>query len=139
MLTRAHIERRIPHRGTMCLLDSVQHWDATNIVCQADAPGGDHPLANAHHVPSVAAIEYAAQAAAVHGSLRGDLDAPRVGMLAKVTEVELMAGGIDAAGGRLTIRAELLGEVASGCLYAFDVADERTAIARGRLLVAFQS
>jgi predicted hotdog family 3-hydroxylacyl-ACP dehydratase len=138
MLTRSQIQSRIPHAGAMCLLDSVQRWDATTIICQAAAPTADHPLARAQGVPAVAAVEYAAQAAAVHGSLLDETDSPRDGMLAKLTEVELCAAGLDEAGGPLTIRAELLSRVASGCMYRFEVSDQRACVARGRLLVAFQ-
>jgi predicted hotdog family 3-hydroxylacyl-ACP dehydratase len=138
MLTRSQIQGRIPHAAAMCLLDSVQRWDATTIVCQAAAPTATHPLARAQVVPAVAAIEYAAQAAAVHGSLLDDNGSPRDGMLAKLTGVELAATGMDAAGGPLIVRAELLSQVATGCMYAFEVRDQRALVARGRLLVAFR-
>jgi predicted hotdog family 3-hydroxylacyl-ACP dehydratase len=138
MLSRAQIERRIPHAGTMCLLDSVQRWDATTIHCRAAAPTAAHPLSGAQGVAAVVAVEYAAQAAAVHGSLLDDADAPRRGMLAKLTDVELSAAVLDETGGPLDVEAELLGRVASGCLYAFEVCDRRARVARGRLLIAFQ-
>ena len=138
MLTRAQIQARIPHAGAMCLLDAVQRWDATTIVCQAPAPTAAHPLARAQGVPAVAAVEYAAQAAAVHGSLLDGAAAPRDGMLAKLADVELSAALLGEAGGPLTVRAELLSRVASGCMYMFEVSDPRAVVARGRLLVAFQ-
>jgi predicted hotdog family 3-hydroxylacyl-ACP dehydratase len=142
MLTRSQIQSRIPHGGTMCLLDSVQRWDATTITCQAAATTAAHPLAHTagtQGVPAVAAVEYAAQAAAVHGSLLDDTDSPRDGLLAKLSDVELCAAGLDEAGGPLTIRAELLSRVAAGCMYSFEVSDQRGCVARGRLLVAFQA
>ena len=141
-LTRSQIQSRIPHAGAMCLLDAVQCWDATTIICQAAAPTAGHPLAHtsgAQDVPAAAAVEYAAQAAAVHGSLLDDSDSPRDGMLAKLTDVELGPSGLDEAGGPLTIRAELLSRVASGCMYSFEVSNQRACVARGRLLVAFQA
>jgi predicted hotdog family 3-hydroxylacyl-ACP dehydratase len=138
MLTRAQIQARVPHAGAMCLLDAVQGWDATTIVCQAAAPTTVHPLARAQVVPAIAAIEYAAQAAAVHGTLLDDTDSPRDGMLAKLTDVELSAAGLDEAGGTITVRADLLGRVPSGCMYTFEVSDQHSCVARGRLLVAFQ-
>ena len=122
----------------MCLLDSVQSWDATTIICRAAATTAAHPLARARHVSAVVAVEYAAQAAAVHGSLLDDTDSPRAGMLAKLIEVELSATGLDEASRSLTIRAELLSRIASGCMNSFEVSDQRACVARGRLLVAFQ-
>ncbi len=138
-LNRAQIESRVPHAGAMCLLDSVQQWDATSIVCQALAPTAAHPLARAQAVPAIAAVEYAAQAAAVHGALLDATDSPREGMLAKLSEVELCATTLDAAGGALTVRADMLSRVATGCMYSFEVSDQRACVVRGRLLVAFQA
>jgi predicted hotdog family 3-hydroxylacyl-ACP dehydratase len=139
MLSRSEIERRVPHAGSMCLLDSVQHWDATSIVCQALAPGADHPLARAQGgVAAIAAAEYAAQAAAVHGSLLDANAAPRAGMLAKLSDVELCTEMLDPRGGALTVRAVMLSRVETGCMYSFEVADARACVARGRFVVAFQ-
>lgn len=138
MLTRSQIEGRIPHAGAMCLLDSVQCWDATTIICHAATPTAAHPLVRAQSVSVIVAVEYAAQAAAVHGSLLDATDSARDGMLVKLSDVELSATGLDEAGGPLTIRAELLSRVATGCMYTFEVSDRRACVARGRLLVAFQ-
>ena len=107
MLSQSQIRSRIAHTGAMCLLDSVQHWDASTIICQALAPTAAHPLAMGSVVPAVAAVEYAAQAAAVHGSLLDGAQSPG-GMLAKLNDVELCGPGLDELGGPITIRAELL-------------------------------
>ena len=136
MLNRAEIERRVPHAGAMCLLDAVTHWDATHIVCEAAAPTADHPLARDGVVPAVAAVEYAAQATAVHGSLLDAAGTPRSGMLAKLSDVEL---GHESLRGKLIVRAELQSRVASGCMYGFAVHDEKSCCARGRLLVALRT
>jgi predicted hotdog family 3-hydroxylacyl-ACP dehydratase len=137
MLTRGQIEARLPHAGAMCLLDRVVAWDEARIVCQAAAPAAGHPFARAQRVPAVAAVEYAAQAAALHGALLDGDREPRHGMLAKLSEVELAAGWLDGGSNALSVRAELLVRGASGCIYAFSVDDERGCRARGRLLVAF--
>jgi predicted hotdog family 3-hydroxylacyl-ACP dehydratase len=62
----------------MCLLDSVLRWDAEEILCQT----GSHLLADnplrAGRLGVANAIEYAAQAMAVHGALlAGDAARPR--------------------------------------------------------------
>ena len=137
MLTRAQIEARIPHAGAMCLLDAVLRWDATTIECHAGAPTAAHPLARAQGVPAVAAVEYAAQAAAVHGALLDRSETPRAGLLAKLVDVELAANPFGGASGSLTVRAELLSRVDAGCMYLFEVSTLQARIARGRLLVAF--
>jgi len=138
-LHRADIERRVPHAGAMCLLDGVLHWDRKHIVCEAAAPGADHPLAREGRVSSVIAPEYAAQATAVHGALLDAQSHPRAGVLAKLAQVDLLRADIPGNTGALRVQAELLSREASGCLYAFEVGAAGQAIARGRLIVAFSS
>jgi len=136
-IARVGIERRVPHAGTMCLLDSVTSWDAQHIACSAASPSEAHPLARGGIVPAVAAIEYAAQAAAVHGALLDDQAGPRDGMLAKLSDVDLHSACIPFDGGPLAVRAELISRGTAACLYTFVVATERQPIASGRLMVAF--
>ena len=137
MLSRTQIEALVPHAGSMCLLDRVEQWDETRIVCHAATPASGHPLATAHGVPVVAAIEYAAQATALHGALLDGRRKARHGMLAKLTDVELSAQWLDKSSGALDIQAELLVRGASACTYSFMVHDASGCRARGRLLVAF--
>lgn len=132
---RTQIEQLVPHAGAMCLLDSVTDWDATRIACSSAAPGPGHPLARDGAIPAIAACEYAAQAVAVHGALLDGAQDARGGMLAKLADVELRMPFFPAAA--VTVRAELLGRLATGCLYAFDVASTGQAVASGRLIVAF--
>lgn len=134
MLNRADIEARVPHAGAMCLLDTITGWDETHIACRALAPSTGHPLMREGvGVPAVAAVEYAAQATAVHGALLASSGVPQAGLLAKLTDVELLAGPVS---GPLAVRADLLGRSALGCLYGFTVHDDGGCRARGRLMVA---
>lgn len=72
------IYRRIPHAGAMCLLDAVEAWDAQGIACWARShTRQNHPLREAGRLSSLHAIEYAAQAAALHASLVGERTADR--------------------------------------------------------------
>lgn len=135
-LDRAQIERLVPHAGAMCLLDGVSAWDDRSIHCGSAAPGAQHPLARDGAVPSIAACEYAAQAAAVHGALLDGAGQARPGMLAKLTQVELQAPSFRGAG-PINVHAELLSRVAQGCLYAFDVDSSGHPVASGRLMVSF--
>lgn len=135
---RPAIERLVPHAGDMCLLDAVLDWDATRIECAAAAPNADHPLARGGRVPAIAACEYAGQASAVHGALIEPQAAARAGLLAKLMDVDLPSPFIP-DGQALHIRAEVLGRVPDGCLYAFDVASAGRVVARGRLMVAFEN
>lgn len=137
-MTRAQIQRLVPHAGAMCLLDEVTHWDAASIACTSAAPGPNHPLARDRAVPAIAAIaaaEYAAQASAVHGALLEQSSRPRAGMLATLMDVKLAARTIP-EGGALSIQADLLSRSAAGCLYSFEVSTGGKPLAAGRLMVA---
>ena len=71
-LTRAGIAALIPHSGTMCLLERLDGWSLQHIVCAAGNhrdPG--HPLRTRRGLLVPCAIEYAAQAMALHGALIG--------------------------------------------------------------------
>ncbi|MBG9388459.1 hydroxymyristoyl-ACP dehydratase [Caenimonas aquaedulcis] len=136
MLDRAQIERVVPHAGAMCLLDEVSSWDATHIACSSAAPTAAHPLARDGSVPAIAACEYAAQAAAVHGALLDGAQAPRPGMLAKLMDIEMHACAFESGGAPVTVRADLESRVATGCLYRFEVRGDQP-IASGRFMVAF--
>jgi len=136
-LDRAGIEGIVPHSGSMVLLESVINWDATHIDCSAAAPGAEHPLARQGTVPAVAAVEYGAQAAAVHGFLVEQPAVPHPGMLAKLSDVQLHSSYIPTDRGPLSVNAQLLSRVALGCLYDFRVVCAGELVAHGRLMVAF--
>lgn len=135
-LDHAAIAQRVPHTGVMCLLDAVVDWDARIIECEAGEPRPEHPLAREGRLPAIAAVEYAAQATAVHGALLDGVDEARPGMLAKLSGVELGADPVPLDGERLTVRCELLGRTDAGSQYEFVVRNRTGLLARGRLIVA---
>ena len=75
MLDRVAIAARIPHQGSMCLLDAVLAWDSGQIHCRASSHRQpDNPLRAAARLGAACGIEYAAQAMAVHGALLAPSD-----------------------------------------------------------------
>ena len=67
----------IPHSGAMCLLDSVAAWSADSIECRATSHlDPANPLRRNGRLAAVCGIEYALQAAAVHGALVGGAPQP---------------------------------------------------------------
>ena len=69
-LDRAGIARRIPHSGTMCLLDRLEAWDDVAIRCTTGSHARpDNPLRTASGLLAPNLVEYAAQAMALHGGL----------------------------------------------------------------------
>lgn len=131
------IRQRVPHGAAMCLLDTVLHWDAQQIVCSAAAVDTAHPLARDGRLAPLVAAEYAAQASAVHGALLDGCLQPRPGLLARLNDLHWTQACIDADDGPLRVHASLLARGAAGCAYRFELSGRRGTLASGRLTVAF--
>lgn len=131
-LDHAAIAARVPHSGTMCLLDAVLDWSDAEIHCRvvnhADAA---HPLRTASGLLAPCAIEYAAQAMALHSALCSTPgEAPRRGMLASARQVRMHVARLDDADGPLRLVARLMAGDPRQALYRFSLSD-----AQGRALV----
>ena len=109
----------IPHAGAMCLLASVTHWSADAIECRATSHlDAANPLRRNGRLSALAGIEYALQAAALHGALRGGAPQPP-GYLAALRMSCLAEGAIDdPAIGALAVHARREHGDANGMLYA---------------------
>ena len=141
-LDREWIARRIPHQFDMCLLDAVRHWSPEAIECEARLEGlGAHPLRAADGgLGAVNAIEYAAQAMAVHGALvAGTNAAPKAGYLASVRGVNLHVDTLAASDAPLRVHAERLSGDERNVLYAFRVEGARGTVADGRAAVVLDA
>lgn len=140
-LDQRWIAQRIPHQFDMCLLDTVLEWSDDTIVCEARLDDlAVHPLRSDAGLSAVHAIEYAAQAMAVHGALiAGQNDAPRAGYLASVRSVRLHVDTLDARDAPLRVRAERLSGDARNVLYAFRVDAVRGSLAEGRAAVVLDA
>ena len=137
MLDRAAIAARIPHQGSMCLLDAVLAWDSGQIHCRASSHRQpDNPLRAAARLGAACGIEYAAQAMAVHGALLAPEGAPpRPGYLASVRSVQLAVDRLDDLAQDLDIVAERLSGDENNILYHFRVEHAGNLLLRGRAAV----
>ncbi len=158
-LNRKEISERIPHAGRMVLLDEVVEWDDERIVCRsATHHDRGNPLCLAGQLSSVCAIEYAAQAMAVHGSLLAHRDAgdgaadsaakdgaeratsrPRVGFLASVRNVRMDVARLDDVHGALTIAATRESGDDARVLYDFEVRAGERVLVSGRAAVVLDA
>lgn len=144
LLDAAGIRALIPHAGRMSLLDTLDAWDATAIRCTATGhTAPDHPLRSAGGLLAPAAIEYAAQAAALHGGLTASASASgagvRGGMLASARSVHFHRWRLDDLPGPLTISAERQAGDDRQWLYAFTVTHDGQPVADGRLTVVLET
>ncbi|CAN7334244.1 hydroxymyristoyl-ACP dehydratase [Trinickia sp. LjRoot230] len=137
-LEASEIYRRIPHAGAMRLLDAVQRWDERSIACTAHSHAEpQHPLRQNGEVSSVHALEYAAQAMAVHASLvRGGMPLGHV-YVASFMKIVLSPHPLDRiVRSPLEIRAALEVSNASAARYSFVVTAGDELVARGAMTLA---
>jgi len=141
-LDRAGIAARIPHQGTMCLLERLETWDERAIHCTT----GTHrdpanPLRTASGLLAPCAVEYAAQAMALHGALRApEGEPPSPGYLASVRDARFARARLDEVDGPLHVRAEFVAGDLRQLLYRFTVADANGAtLAEGRATVVLNT
>jgi predicted hotdog family 3-hydroxylacyl-ACP dehydratase len=145
-LDRAQIAAWIPHRGPMCLLDRMTAWSPAAIECVAvNHRDPRHPLRSASGLLASAAIEYAAQAMALHGALAPDAAGSRAspGLLASARDVRLARRRLDdlprAVPDELVVRAERQAADAGRILYAFRVLHDDRELASGRIAVVLDA
>jgi predicted hotdog family 3-hydroxylacyl-ACP dehydratase len=135
-MTKADLCRLIPHGGAMCLLDAVEQWDETSIICKtASHRDATNPLRRDDQLEAVCGLEYAAQAMAVHVGLleeRGRKHTIAVGYLGAVKNLTLRATRLDDVKEDLTVRATRLVGQASSFIYTFRVSAGRQELLDGR-------
>lgn len=135
---RAALAALLPHGESMCLLEAVEDAGAETIVCRGRAPDDPyHPLARAERLAPVHAVEYAAQAAAVHATLSSGRGESGPGMLASVRDLRWNEG--EAMLGSAPLRVECTAEIVDArlCRYAFRVGANAGGAVTGRLTIAF--
>ena len=141
-LDRDGIARRIPHSGSMCLLERLERWDADAIHCSTTThTHADNPLRTAGGLLAPNAIEYAAQAMALHGGLLAEEGStPSAGFLASTRNVRMAVARLDDIHGALQVHARRLSGDASQVLYEFDVQDANgRSLAEGRAVVVLNT
>lgn len=139
LLNHAQIAALIPHSGRMCLLDGVEHWDETSILCitRSHLQAG-HPLWNKTGLSAVHAVEYGAQAAAVHGGLLAQAQGAQAlpGYIVQIKELELSCARLDTIQDAFSVSAQRLAASAQGWIYQFSLSTQLQEWARGRVSIA---
>jgi len=147
-LARDGIAALIPHQGSMCLLARLDAWDLQHIVCIADNHrDAAHPLRTRRGLLAPCAIEYAAQAMALHGALIGRAAGTPAspGYLASARGVQLHVlrlddlPALDTSADELRIEATRQAGDARQILYAFTVDHQGRRLAEGRAAVVLNT
>ena len=148
ILNHQEIERRLPHAGSMCLLDEIIQADETTLTAQAFSyRDADNPLRVNGKIAMVNGVEYAAQAMAVHGSLvlekkqagsKAELKSSQ-GYIATVRNIELNSPYFPEAdpssSAALLIKVKQLMTDQNGFTYQFDIHYEQQLLISGRITV----
>jgi predicted hotdog family 3-hydroxylacyl-ACP dehydratase len=135
IISKAALCRLIPHQGTMCLLDTVERWDDTSILCTtASHRDAANPLRRDNQLEAICGLEYAAQAMAVHVGLlqQGKERRLAVGYLGAVKHLMLRVTRLDDVKGDLTVQATRLVGEGGSFIYSFRVSAERHELLDGR-------
>jgi predicted hotdog family 3-hydroxylacyl-ACP dehydratase len=119
----------------MCLLDSVETWDAFSISCRTSTHRDQrNPLRFKGRLTAAAGLEYAAQAMGAHVGLVGgrNTHTSTIGLVGSVREVKFSADRLDHYEGPLIVNARRLIEGEQGYLYQFTVAYGALTLIEGR-------
>ncbi len=138
-ISKRELCQLIPHDGAMCLLDGVEYWDDEAICCWSEShldPG--NPLRGPTGLPALNALEYGAQAMAVHGGLlarkRGE-QRLRDGYLVAIRGARFHAVFLDTTSATLQVEARRLFAEGGNIIYSIDVSAGGVAIAQAQATV----
>ena len=137
-IDKPQIRTLIPHAGTMCLLDNVIDWDDESIVCITNTHRDEaNPLRHDGRLTALHALEYGAQAAAIHGGLRAraaGTTAPAC-YLAALRDAHLYVDRLDDLASPLEVRAKRLFGDAGNTVYQCEVATGDIRVADARVTI----
>jgi predicted hotdog family 3-hydroxylacyl-ACP dehydratase len=142
LIDKSEIRTLIPHSGTMCLLDEVVRWDDKSIVCITTTHrDANNPLRRDGQLSAVHALEYGAQAAAIHGGLRAraaGATAPSC-YLAALRDAHLHVVRLDDITSALEVRAQRLFGDAGNTIYQCSISADGAPVADGRVTIMLRA
>jgi len=147
MIEREELASLIPHSGLMCLNDNVIEWDNESVLCSTTSHLRiNNPLYKNKKLSALHAIEYCAQAMAIHGGLLARENNKKLspGYLAAIRNVELSYTYLDDIKQSLNIYAKRLMAQGGSLMYEFtmyfiqakeNTVGEKIKVATGRATV----
>lgn len=135
------VDTLLPHAGRMRLVDRIVLYDEQRIVCESDSHrAADHPLADAETLSIVVALEYGAQAMAIHGGLLAAMAQPqraraRHGFLVAASDLNWSVDRLDTCASPLIIEAVSELRSDNHVAYRFEVRAADVTLFRGRASV----
>jgi len=123
----------------MCLVDEVVEWDRNSVRCRAsNHRQAGNPLRVGDELPAICALEYAAQAFALHGLLVAEEfgeqapDSSRV-FVAFIKELDLHVMRLDDCDGDLRIHGQVVFRQSGSAVYRFEIRDVTRLLVSGQV------
>lgn len=137
-IDQAIIRTLIPHAEKMCLLESVEDWGEDWVVCLSSThKREDNPLKRNGELSVVHAMEYGAQAMAVHGGLLAKKNNRPIapGYLVALRNAQFFVPRLDTLDGDLRIKATCVMSGSGSLMYKFELSAGSTKVAAARATV----
>ena len=132
----------IPHERAMCLLDSVTRWDDEHIECISSSHlERDNPLLDGGRLNCVNAIEYGAQAAAIHGILmarKSGAQPPTSGVLVQVKNMQIKDCDLAQLSAEMDIHAHRIYSDNTSMVYTITISCKSEVLLDGRIMIFIQ-
>lgn len=144
-MNRHEIASFLPHGETMILIDEVLSWNEDSITCKTTShQRQDNPLLDGGKLPAIAAIEYGAQAMALHESItlhekrmNGQIKSLS-GVVGALKNVSFSVSDLHDIEEPLIVVAERMMASKMGAIYKFEVSADDHILASGRITVNHQ-
>lgn len=140
-LSRLELSTFLPHGKDMCLLSSVEYWDASSITCLTSTHRDqDNPLRQCGVLGMLSGLEYAAQAMGVHVGLTRNISEHNasVGYLGAVRDLQIGSRTFQQFPEDLIIEASLLLEQHMSFIYLFSMKANQAILLQGRASIFIQ-
>ncbi|MGI9492994.1 MAG: hypothetical protein ACR2QF_11410 [Geminicoccaceae bacterium] len=134
LLTREQLEPLVPHAEAMLMIDGVTAYDDQRLCCVSlRHQAADNPLRRDGRLSAHHGIEFAAQAAAVHGGLIDQDNRAPLRALAAVRKASFSRPWLDDLADRLEINADLIMVDRQAAVYQASLSHQGEIIASMRL------
>lgn len=135
LLARHEVERLLPQKALMCLIDTVLELNGEAITCAADASRPDHPLRERDALSVACSIEYGAQAAALHRLMQDSSNAARGGLLLQVRDTHFFEERLDQLAQPLIIQARCALASSEAARYLFRIYSGERIVSTGDITI----
>lgn len=141
-MERESFRHLVPHAGRMILIDRVVSWDERSLhaTCQSHL-SLENPLRREGRLSVVHALEYGAQAMAVHGGLLAEEAGEPIagGFLAGARNLRFLRPRLDDLAGELDVEVNMQHVEEGSLVYNFRASASGQTVAEGMVIVMTKS